>query len=97
MHVRVTHIQIHPDKFDEATSLYESSVVPAARQQKGFKSITLLTDRATGKSISLSYWESEADMAAGEASGYYQQQIAKFAPFMIAQPVRETYEVTVQA
>jgi heme-degrading monooxygenase HmoA len=97
MYARVTHIQIRPDKIDEATRLYEDSVVPAAQQQKGFKAITLLADRATGKGISLSYWESEAAMQAGEASGYYQQQIAKFAPFMTSQPTREAFEVAVQA
>jgi heme-degrading monooxygenase HmoA len=96
MHVRVTYVQIRPDKVDEATRLYQDSVVPAAKREKGFKGMTLVTDRATGKGISLSYWETEADMSAGEASGYYQQQIAKFAPMLVAQPTRETYEVSVQ-
>ena len=49
MHVRVTYVQIHPDKVDEATRLYQDSVVPAAQQQTGFKSMTLVADRATGK------------------------------------------------
>jgi heme-degrading monooxygenase HmoA len=97
MHVRVTYVQIRPDKVDEATQLYQESVVPAAKQQQGFKGMTLVTDRASGKGISLSYWETEADMAAGEASGYYQQQLAKFGPMLVAPPTREAYEVAVQA
>ena len=36
-------------------------------------------------------------MLAGENSGYYQQQVAKFKDLFSAPPVREAYEVTVQA
>jgi hypothetical protein len=36
-------------------------------------------------------------MQASEASGYYQEQIAKFAPLLTAPPVREMYEVSVSA
>jgi hypothetical protein len=55
-----------------------------------------LIDRATGKGVSISLWDTEADMQAGESSGYYQQQVGKFAPLMMAPPVREVYEVAVQ-
>ena len=60
MHVRVTYVQIRPDKVEEATRLYQDSV----RQHsniKGFRGMTLMTDRATGKGISMSRWESEAE------------------------------------
>ncbi len=36
-------------------------------------------------------------MKAGESSGYYQQQVAKFKDLYGAPPAREVYEVTVQA
>jgi hypothetical protein len=32
-------------------------------------------------------------MKANEASGYYQEQVAKFGALLAAQPVREAYEV----
>ena len=50
-----------------------------------------------GKGISISLWDSEADMTAGEGSGYYQQQLGKFKDVFGAPPVREAYEVSVQA
>ena len=96
-HARVTHVQILPDEFDETISIYRDSVVPAAQPQKGFKGVLLLTDRNTGKGISITMWEAEADMTMGEASGYYQQQLAKFKGAFGAPPVREQYEVSVQA
>jgi heme-degrading monooxygenase HmoA len=81
---------------EEAVGIYRDSVVPAAKQQKGFKGALLLTDPNTGKGISIALWETEADMQAGEASGYFQEQIAKFAAVFAAPPVTEHYEVSLQ-
>lgn len=97
MYARATTSQILPDKVDKAIAIYRDSVTPAAKQQKGFKGIWMLTNRKTGKGISITLWETEADMTAGESSGFYQQQVAKFKDVFGAPPVREQYEVTVQA
>jgi heme-degrading monooxygenase HmoA len=96
MNARVVHVQMQPGKVNEAISLYRESVVPAAKQQNGFKNALLLTDPTTGKGLSITLWETEADMAAGEASGYYQEQIAKFASIFAGPPERAHYEVSVQ-
>jgi len=96
MHARVVTAQIQPGKMEEAVGIYRDSVVPAAKQQKGFKGALLLTDPNTGKGISIALWETEADMQAGEASGYFQEQIAKFAAVFAAPPVTEHYEVSLQ-
>jgi heme-degrading monooxygenase HmoA len=97
MYARVTISQILPGKVDKAIGIYRNSVVPAAKKQKGFKGTWMLTDRKTGKGISITLWETKADMTAGESSGFYQQQVAKFKDVFGAPPVREQYEVTVQA
>lgn len=97
MNARVTIVQILPGKVDQAVDRYRDSVIPVANQQKGFKGAYLLTDRSTGKGISITLWETEADMTAGENSGYYQQQLAKFKDVFGAPPVRESYEIIVQA
>jgi len=97
MQARVTLVQVLPDKMDEAIAIYRDSVVPAAQQQKGCKGLLMLSDRNTGKGISITMWETEADMTVGESSGYFQQQLDKFKDVFGAPPVREQYEVTVQA
>ena len=97
MYVRVTTIQLQPGKVDEAVHIYQDSVVPAAKQQTGFQSTTLLIDRAANKGMAITYWASEADLMASEASGYYQEQVAKFAPLFATQPMREIYEVGASA
>jgi len=96
MHARVTTVEMQPDKIEESVRMYRDSVIPAAKQQQGFKGAFLLTDPNTGKGVSITLWETEADMRAGETSGYYQEQIAKFAQIFAGPPTREGYEVSVQ-
>jgi len=98
MYARVTSVQVSPDKVDEAIQLWRDSVMPAAKQQKGFKSGRLLVDRKTGKAVSVGLWEMEADVqATGERSAYMQEQLAKFASLFTAPPVIEHYEVAAEA
>lgn len=96
MYARVTTGQMQPDKIDDAARVYRESIVAAMRQAQGFKNLLVLTDRATGKGLVISVWESEADMRASEASGFYQQQAGKLAHLLAGAPSFETYEVTVQ-
>jgi len=96
MYARLTICAFQPGKLDEGIKIYRDSIVPAAKKQKGFKAIYLLTDKNTGKGISIAMWNSEADMTAGEASGYYREQVAKEIPFFAVPPTTERYEVSVQ-
>ena len=96
MYARVTTTQVQPEKTEETVSLFRDSVIPAAKQQQGFKGALLLTDPNTGKGVSITLWETEDNMRAGETSGYYQEQVAKFAQVFTGPPIREVYEVSVQ-
>ena len=96
MYARVVYTQVQPGKTDEAIRIYRESVTPVARQQKGYRGGILLTDRATGKGISISFWESEAAMTVSETSGYLQQQIDKFTGVIAGPPTKEMFEVSVQ-
>ena len=97
MHAQVVRIQVQPGKADEAIAIFKDVVIPAARQQKGFKDAYLLIDRSTNKGIGFSLWENEADVAALATSGFYQEQVAKFGAVFAGPPEREVYEVAVQA
>ena len=96
MFARVTITQTKMDKIDGAIKLYKDGVVPAAKSQKGYRGIYLFTDRKTGKGYSISLWENEADAINNEKSGYYKEQVGKFADYFSASPVQEGYEVTVK-
>ena len=96
MHARVATVQVQPGKTQEAIDIYKNSVVPAAKTQKGFQGAYLMTDASSGKAISITVWDSEADMMAGESSsGYYQEQIGKFGSLFAGPPTLDHYEVSV--
>ena len=66
MYSRIVTVQVNPDKTDEAIAIFQDSVIPAAKQQKGFISLMMLMDRSSGKGMSVGVWESEADLKANE-------------------------------
>jgi heme-degrading monooxygenase HmoA len=96
MFVRQTIIHTAIDKIDDASKLFEGSVIPAFRTQKGYRGAYFLTDRKSGKSICMSLWDSEKDAVANEKSHLYQEQLIKFMGFFTMDPFREGYELVIQ-
>ena len=92
MYARVTSGQIQPAKMEEAIQI-ANEVFPAIKQQHGFLGLTDLFDRATGKVMLITRFETEADMQAGMSNGFVQQQLAKIAPLIVGTPNIESYEV----
>jgi heme-degrading monooxygenase HmoA len=90
---RILRIQIDPGRIDAAAMLFEESVVPLCKNQKGFKGAQFLTDRSTGAGLILTFWKSEEDMQASERSRFFQDQVGKFISFFTAPPIRESFEV----
>jgi quinol monooxygenase YgiN len=72
MHARVVTCQLQPGKKDEWIAISRDSIVPALRQQHGFKGFVILADSENDKGILYSMWETEADLKASETSGFYQ-------------------------
>ena len=96
MNARVTFATAEPAKVDEIIKVMRDSILPVAKKQKGFKGLFHLTNRNTGKGMVIVLWNTEADMTAGETSGYYREQVAKVAPLLSGPPTMEHYEVSVR-
>jgi heme-degrading monooxygenase HmoA len=96
MYARVTFATAQPGKVDEVTKIMRDSVLPTLKKQKGFKGMTFLMNRNTNKGIVIGLWNTEADMTAGESSGFYKEQVAKVAPHLAGSPTMEHYEVGVR-
>ena len=95
MYARVTIATTWPGKAEDVLRIERDSIVPACKQQKGFKGLYLLHDRKSNKGMTITLWETQADMNAAEVSGFYQQQVAKMKDVLAAPPVREEYEVSI--
>jgi len=96
MFARLLRIKTKIERIDEAAKLFEESVIPLCKNQKGYKGAYFLTDRKTGVSILITLWENEEDMLATESSHFFQEQLIKFMTFFKAPPIRDAYEVIVQ-
>ena len=96
MFARLTIVQVKIDKLDETVKIFEEGVIPAAKSQKGYRGGYLLTDRKTGKGVSITLWDSEEDVIADEQSGLYQKQKDRYKEIFTAPIVREGYEVSAQ-
>jgi heme-degrading monooxygenase HmoA len=96
MYARVTIMAFKKGATDEAVRIFERSVLPAARDQKGYGGSYFLADRGTDKCIAVTFWQSEADAAANEENRYYQEQLVKFMALYTVPPIREGYEVAVE-
>jgi heme-degrading monooxygenase HmoA len=68
MWARVSTFQGEPGRVDESIQITMERALPAAREIPGFKGILGLADRSTGKSLTVTLWESEEAMRESEAA-----------------------------
>ncbi len=71
MYARVSYYTGSPEQIDATISNWRDNVLPAVRRQMkeaGIKDhgALVLVDRGSGKSLSISFWETEDEMRASE-------------------------------
>ena len=95
-YARVTTIRIRPETIDQAFEIVRTTVLANAQRQRGHRGFLGLGNRATGKTMHFTFWDSESAMYASETSGNYQNQVARIAHFLTEPPTREIYDVIVR-
>ena len=97
---RMHILYFKPDKMAEVMQWYRERLVPVYKSQKGFRGCYGLNDDKTGKSVSITLWDSETEaMASMQAEDYKalaKEFADKFKGAMTAKDIREGYTVTVQ-
>ena len=96
MHARVVIMEMLPIDVAEAVRTYRYRVVPAGREEEGFRGAWMLTDPETGEGLSISLWESVEDMLASEESDFHRRELGELEDYFISAPVRKHYEVSVK-
>ena len=66
MFARVSTFQGTQDQTAESIRVAREQILPVARLQDGFKGIFILFDRESGRSLSITLWETAEDMQASE-------------------------------
>jgi heme-degrading monooxygenase HmoA len=93
MFARVITVQVDPGDIDKTISIYGDDVNPALKQREGFVGALLLGDRKSGKGVSITMWDSEESLKAGEQSGFTQEQVDKFSQLLKGKPTLEDLEI----
>jgi heme-degrading monooxygenase HmoA len=96
MHARLSRFAgLDPERIEETTRQFEDESLEALAQQPGFRGITVGVNRRSGKAVTLTLWETEADMrqSAKLADEARQQAVATAKPER--DPIVDDYEVLV--
>ena len=68
MHARMFTFDGSSEEIDAAIELARDEILAIERQMPGFRGLILLSDKDTGKLVSVSLWETEEQMQQSEAS-----------------------------
>jgi heme-degrading monooxygenase HmoA len=68
MFARVSNYQGPPNQVDEGIRTAREQILPRAAELDGYKGAYFLVDRQSGRSVSITLWESEEAMRASESA-----------------------------
>ena len=95
MFARVSTFQGSADQTAEGIRVAREQILPVARLQDGFEGIFILFDRESGRSLSITLWETEEDMHASEEAALRARTESARAAGEVVVGV-ERYEVALQ-
>ena len=96
MYARVTPIRFPPALRTEVVAVAQG-LVSVLQQQRGYNGLNVLTDAEEGEGLIISYWETEADAEASEASFSYIGQMSMMSSFLSERLISKTYDASVHA
>ena len=92
--VSMTITKLKPDvSIEDARKIYDESVIPAVKGQKGFIGGWLMVSEDRDEGIALALWETKEDAVEFEKGGLYQEQVKKFVAFIKSMEGRKYYDV----
>lgn len=95
MYIRMTFFKVTDGKISDLRDLYNKEVIPAHKNHKGIRFVHLLEsldDKNEG--ISVTAWDTKADVDAYEKSGDYEKLVSLFKAMYSGEPSLRSYEVT---
>jgi hypothetical protein len=96
MHSRVTQLEIDTTRIeiDDAVRMFREEVLPELRAQEAYQGTYVLAN-PDGKALLLTFWETEEAAEAQATTGFYAEQLARFAVIFRSAPGRDRYAVVV--
>jgi heme-degrading monooxygenase HmoA len=66
VYARISTLEGSPEHIDEGLRHVRENVLPQIQQQEGFQGMVALADRQSGKTLGITFWESEEALKASE-------------------------------
>jgi hypothetical protein len=94
MYARVTQLEIDTTRIDmaQAVALFRQDVLPGLRGLDGFEGTYVLAN-PDGKALLLTFWATEEAADTQIESGFYGEQLERYAAIFRAPPGRASYSV----
>jgi len=96
MYARIVTSQFKPGSVEQAIALWQDSMTSPLKQARGFKEALVTGDRQTGKAVTVTLWDTEADATEFDSSEPYQRALELFGELFATPPSREQFEVFVR-
>ena len=85
-----------PERIEQTIREFEEGQLQALSQQPGYKGVMIGIDRAEGKSIAITFWESAENLRATDRLADQARQEALDAVKPSREPIVDRYEIVVQ-
>ncbi|MHA1976016.1 MAG: hypothetical protein ACW98F_14195 [Candidatus Hodarchaeales archaeon] len=95
MYDRIVTSKFKPEELDEATKIMKESIIPAQKEQKGWKGTKVLLDREKSIITAIISWTTKEDAQKVAKEGFMKEQMAKISPYLTGEPSIELREVVV--
>lgn len=93
MHARASSMSGDPGRVDEAATMLETSLYAQLEQVDGFKGVVALAQRDSGRSLIVTFWDSEEAMTASEERANQMRSAAATEIGASGAPEVDRYEV----
>jgi heme-degrading monooxygenase HmoA len=85
-----------PERIDETIREFQEGQLQALSQQPGYKGVLIGVDRAEGKSVAITFWESAENLRASDRLANQARQQALESVKPSREPIVDRYEVVMQ-
>lgn len=95
MYVRMTFFGVKEGSMSQLREMYNKEVIPAHKSHKGVRFVHLLESMDnSNEGISVTAWDTKADLDAYEKSGDYERLVGMFSDMYDREPSLTSYEIT---
>ena len=89
-------MEVRPSVLEDVLAILRDKVLPVTQTRAGMKGCSVFVDRATGKVVVLSLWQSQEASRADDTGRLIQQALAELSRYVTSVMATDRYEVVIQ-